>query len=458
MRALFLSAVLSSAALAADPQWVKTRGLVRFVVEGPLDDVVGETRQSSGALTFSPDAWSKGQGAIAVDLNTLRTGIDQRDKDMRVEFLETSRFPRAILTIDAIEKPSAPSLALGASETGTASGSFELHGVRRAVSFPVTVKLDAEGRVRVSGKFEVPFADYGIQRPQRLFLKLGDTAVVTFEMGFERHDEKPAPPEAAARPPRPAELLAPVVATVATVQPPTRPAAPKKPKKPKPALVYSFLFKGSDAKALGEKLFHDPAIGGPGNKMTCFHCHAKTDEREGGVVLKDDHIRAGHTLHNAAQRPKFWNGFAPTVGKAAAICQKAYMLGEGLAKEQEEQLTAFVDAISPDSAPELDYRTQYRSMEALLRDPTSGDAARGKKVADKYCMTCHLDGRVGPVWAPGLYEPDWVVRRVRRLEGHQNKQMPHWTIERLPDSDLRDIVTYLTSPASSAPIFDRKKP
>jgi mono/diheme cytochrome c family protein len=50
-----------------------------------------------------------------------------------------------------------------------------------------------------------------------------------------------------------------------------------------------------------------------------------------------------------------------------------------------------------------------------------------------------------------------VVRRVRRLEGHQNKQMPNWTIARLPDSDLRDIVTYLTSPASAAPVFDRKK-
>ena len=65
----------------------------------------------------------------------------------------------------------------------------------------------------------------------------------------------------------------------------------------------------------------------------------------------------------------------------------------------------------------LDYTTTYRSMETLLRDPTGGDAAKGKKLADKFCMTCHLDGRVGPVWAPGLYEPDWVVRRVRLAQG-----------------------------------------
>ena len=438
--------VLSSAAFAADPQWVKTRGYVRFTVEGPLDDVIGETRQSSGVLTFSPEAWSKGSGAIAVELGSIRTGIDQRDKDMRIEFLETSRFPRAVLTIDSIEKPSAPSMGAGASVTGTVVGSFELHGVRRAVKVPTTLRMDAEGHVRVSGKFEVPFSDYNVQRPQRLFLKLGDVAVVSFEMGFERHEDKPAAPVAVV-------MVAP---TVTQVQPQAaKPPKPRPPRKPKPALVFAYQFKGDDAKARGEKLFHSPATGGEGNKMTCFHCHAKQDERD-GLLLKDDHVRAANTMYNAGQRPKFFGGFAATASKAANICQKQFMLGAGLTSEQEEQLQAFIDAISPDSAPALDYTTTYRSMDTLLRDPTGGNAAKGKKLADKFCMTCHLDGRVGPVWAPGLYEPDWVVRRVRRLEGHQNKQMPNWTIARLPDSDLRDIVTYLTSPASAAPVFERK--
>ncbi len=453
MKKLFLSMmVLSCAAFAADPQWVKTRGTVRFMVEGPLDDVIGETRQSSGVLTFSPEDWSKGTGAIAVELATIRTGIDQRDRDMRVEFLETSRFPRAVLTIDSIEKPSAPSVAAGATVTGTVVGSFELHGVRRAVKVPITLRLDANGNARVIGKFDAPFSDYNVSRPQRLFLKLGDVAQVTFDMGFEKREEKPV---AAGSPPPPAVIV--VAPTVTQVQPAAaKPPKPRPPRKPKPALVFTYQFKGDDAKAKGEKLFHAATTGGEGNKMTCFHCHAKSDERD-GLLLKDGHTRAANTLFNAGQRPKFWGGFAPTAGKAANICQKQYMLGGGLTETQEAELQAFIDAISADGAPALDYTTTYRSMETLLRDPTGGDAAKGKKLADRFCMTCHLDGRVGPVWAPGLYEPDWVVRRVRRLEGHSNKQMPNWTIARLPDSDLRDIVTYLTSPASAAPVFDRKK-
>ena len=222
--------VVSGAAFAADPQWVKTRGVVRFMVEGPLDDVVGETRQSSGVLTFSPESWSKGTGVIAVELGSLRTGIDQRDKDMRVEFLEVSRFPRAVLTIDSIVAPSAVALTAGGSVTGEVVGSFELHGVRRAVKVPLTVKMENDGHVRVSGKFEVPFSDYNVQRPQRLFLKLGDVAQVTFDMGFEKREEKPNAPVAVV-------VVAP---TVAQVQPAAaKPTKPKPPRKPKPALIFT---------------------------------------------------------------------------------------------------------------------------------------------------------------------------------------------------------------------------
>ncbi|PZR06041.1 MAG: hypothetical protein DI536_30925 [Archangium gephyra] len=446
-RFALLALLASTSAFAANDLWNRSRGIVRFVVEGPLDDVTGESRTVIGSINFTPENPTKLSGGIGVDLATLRTGIDQRDRDMRDEFFQVARFPKAYLIVDSLEKPSAATLAPGSSITGELKGSFEVHGVRRSVRVPVTLKLDAEGKLRATGRFSVPFSDFAISRPQRLFLKLGDTANVWFDMGFERVPEKKSEVD-------PVVVVAP---TVTEVQAPVAPPKPKPPRKPKPALVFTYLFKGDDDKARGEKLFHSPTTGGEGNKMTCYHCHAKTNERDGLALKGDGHIRPANTLYDSAQRPKFWNGFAPTVGKAASICQKQYMLGDGLSEEQDAQLTAFLTAISPNTAAELDYRTTYRSMEQLLSDPTGGDAAKGKKKADTYCMTCHLDGRVGPVWAPGLYEPDWVVRRVRRGDGHKNKQMPNFTFTRLPDEDLRDIVTYLTAPSSAAPIFERKK-
>ena len=441
-RTALLLTLLSAAAHAEAVKWVKTRGIVHFIVEGPFDDVHGETRKLSGVLELDPDAWAQGKGSVAVDVDTLRTGIDQRDEDLRVEFLQSSRFPKAILTVEKIERPSSDAITANASVKGDVRGTFEVHGVRRKISFPVNVTREGVSSLRVAGTFLVPFADYSIPRPSRLFLKLGDTAKIVFDVTFDRVNQQ-----------TPAAVAAVVEPTVQQVLPEApKPRAPPK-KKPKKALQFKYLFTSGDAKSRGEKLFHSEKAGGEGNRLTCFHCHAKSEDQE----LKDGHVRAGRTVLNAAQRKVYWNGFATDPAKASAICQKAFMLGDGFTKEQEEDLEAFLEAIGQQKTPELDYAVNYRSMEVLLQDPTGGDVKKGKQLAEKYCMTCHLDGRVGPVWAPGLYEPDWVVRRVRRLEGHQNRQMPNFSQARLPDDDLRHIVTYLTSPASAPPIFKRKK-
>lgn len=449
---VLMLAVLAGPAAVAETYTVapKPHGAVRFKVEGPIDDVLGETKQLSGNLELDPASWATARGVVAVDLSLLRTGIDERDRDMRVEFLQTNRFPFALLSLDKVERPSAPALEPDKTVEGEAVGSFEVHGVRRAIRFNVKLSMTADRKVRASGAFEVPFADYNIQRPQRLFLKLGEVAEVSFEALFEpkAQAQQPVADAAAAKPPE--------APTVTSVQPASAKTKPKPARRPKPQLQVTYLFSGDEPKVRGEKLFHSDQLGGPGNKLTCGHCHAKLDERT-GLKQPDGFARAGHTLHNAAQRAKWWNGFAPNVGKASSICQKVFMRGAGLKAEQEADLQAFVEAISPDSTFELDYRIAWRTYESAIRDPTGGDPIRGKQLADVYCMTCHLDGRVGPSWAPGLYEPDWVVRRVRHLEGHSNRQMPAFTIDRLPDSDLRDIVTYLTSPKVAPPVFNRKK-
>ncbi len=443
MRGALLSLLVLSAAQAA-PYTVMpgAHGKVRFKVEGPLDDVLGETSAVTGTLDLDPAQWAKGKGWVAVELARLHTGIEQRDEDMREEFLQTRRYPFALLVIDSIARPSAGAVVPGLQVEGEAVGSFELHGQRHTVQLPVTLKADDAGHLLVKGSFEVVLADYGIQRPQRLFLRLGETAQVGFEITFA-----PKPADSPAPPGQP---------TVAEVTPPGPKPKPLPPRRAKPELKPVFLFPGDDAKAKGERLFHDPGLGGATNKMTCFHCHAENDERQ-GLVQKDGYARAGNSLYGAAQRPRFWNGFATDVGKAADICVKLYLGGKGMTEEQRKQLTAFLDAISPDPSPELDYRVLYRTYESELRDPVGGDPVRGKKLADDYCMICHLEGRAAPPWALGLYEADWLVRRVRHLEGHGDRGMPPFSIDRLPDSDLRDIVTFLASPKYNRPIFDRSR-
>jgi len=179
------------------------------------------------------------------------------------------------------------------------------------VKVPVKLKMEADRKLWVTGTLEVPFADYNITRPQRLFIKLGDVADVTFEVLFAPQAEAkaPEPVAAAAEGPKP-----PTAPTVATVLPAGPKPKPRPPRKPKPVLTITYLFTGDEAKAKGERMFHSAELGGAGNKLSCGHCHAKIDERQ-GLLQKDGSARVGSSMFNAAQRPKFWGGFAPTVGR-----------------------------------------------------------------------------------------------------------------------------------------------
>lgn len=445
MNALPLLAALAAAVPQTYEVAPKSHGKVRFNVEGPLDDVAGETRELGGQLQLDPQDWASGKAQVVISLETLRTGIDQRDADMREQFLQTERYPRALLVIDRLERPSAPALSPGGNVQGDAFGSFELHGVRRSVRVPVKLSMEQDGRIWVAGTFEVPFADYNIQRPSRLFFKLGESADVTFDILFAQV------PGAAQKPPAPLAFTP----TVTELFPASPKSKPRPLRKPKPFIPVTFAFgkEGDTPRSRGESLFHGATTGGAGNKLSCFHCHARADERL-GLKQSDGFARSGHTVFNSAQRPRFWGGFATAVGPASTICAKMFMRRpDGLTAEQEKDLTAFLEAISPDPSPELDYRALYRTYDSPIRDPVGGDASRGKALADLYCMVCHLEARAAPALQVGLYEPDWIVRRVRHLEGHKDKLMPAFSMARLPDSDLRDIVTWLTS---EKPIFARK--
>jgi polyisoprenoid-binding protein YceI len=57
-------------------------------------------------------------------------------------------------------------------------GSFTLHGVTRRLRATVEVLLKDEKTLQFKATFNVPLADYKIDRPKFLFLKLGEVQEV----------------------------------------------------------------------------------------------------------------------------------------------------------------------------------------------------------------------------------------------------------------------------------------
>lgn len=157
--------------------------LVRFESKATVESFDGKTNRVGGFVDFDPDALGDSVTVrVEVDLASLDTGIELRNRHMRENHLETARFPTAVFEGGTVLDPSDHALASGRKVTLGLTGRFELHGVRRTITVPVEVtRENAEGaaRLSISAAFPVRLSDYGISRPKFLVLKLADEQAVS---------------------------------------------------------------------------------------------------------------------------------------------------------------------------------------------------------------------------------------------------------------------------------------
>jgi polyisoprenoid-binding protein YceI len=166
---------------------------VMFESDAPIESIVGVTTATTGTLTVDLDKPASSASAeVKVDLRELKTGIDKRDADMRSSsFLDTDKHPHARFKLTRIEVKGDPRAAGGAS--AVAHGTLQLKGTTRTIKVPVKVgyralddKLKAvriNGDVlRVTGKFTVALAEYGIKVPSMLGAKLAETIEISVSL------------------------------------------------------------------------------------------------------------------------------------------------------------------------------------------------------------------------------------------------------------------------------------
>ena len=152
-----LALVLLTLGSAAAAQGLTRAGpaKVSFTGKGPAGfKMVGTTEQ----LHLADDGKSL---TFTVPLDTLKTGIDLRDRHMREKYLETGRYPSAVLVVprSAISLPAA-----GQTKEGSARGTLTLHGKSKEV--PFTYKVQRTGDTyQVTGAVPLDFRDYGISVP-----------------------------------------------------------------------------------------------------------------------------------------------------------------------------------------------------------------------------------------------------------------------------------------------------
>lgn len=121
---------------------------------------VGRTGEVSGSIEITGTTLNA--ATFEVDLTTITT--NDRGRDGKVQgALETSAFPTAKFVLTQPVDLGAGA-ASGAATSVTAVGDLTIHGVTKAVEFPLEAKL-VGSTIVVVGSLDLSFADYGVSPP-----------------------------------------------------------------------------------------------------------------------------------------------------------------------------------------------------------------------------------------------------------------------------------------------------
>ena len=154
----FLLVSLSVVLMPAQAQKYGTqRGTVEFTSRVPLHTFTGTSDYLSGEIDLENRTVD-----FFVDLETLRTGIGRRDRDMR-EALETDDYPFAEFT-GRLLTPFDPE-ALGAQRVRV-QGTFKIHGVSRTMTVSGTLEKTGS-QIRMIADWTINLRHYKIA-PARL--------------------------------------------------------------------------------------------------------------------------------------------------------------------------------------------------------------------------------------------------------------------------------------------------
>jgi polyisoprenoid-binding protein YceI len=154
-------------------------GDVTFVSKAPLLEFEGKSSNLTGMVNAATDSVD-----FYIDLNTLDTGIELRNRHMRESYLETAKFPFAEFT-----GTFSPSLNLSSTSVQqvTASGTFTIHGVKKQMQIRGTLRVVNPQQIVLQAEWSVKLSDFNIKIPRVVFYELSDEQTVRISATLTRN-------------------------------------------------------------------------------------------------------------------------------------------------------------------------------------------------------------------------------------------------------------------------------
>lgn len=128
---------------------------VKVSIKNAGMEIEGKLTGLEGDIHFSPTDLKGSSFSVSIDANTINTGIDVRDENLRGdEYLDTKKFPRISFVskqVTALNKPNTYSM----------KGTITIKGISKEIVFPFTAVPKNDGLV-FTGYFKVNRVDFKI--------------------------------------------------------------------------------------------------------------------------------------------------------------------------------------------------------------------------------------------------------------------------------------------------------
>jgi len=145
---------------------------VEFVAAKITRSHNGSFKQFSGKIDLVANHLENSRVSIDIDTSSVVTDEDQLTAHLKTpDFFDVAKFPKATFVSTKIE----------AGKTGgathTVTGNFELHGVKKSISFPATIQV-APDAASVNAEFAINRKDFGLLYPGKADDLIRDGVVI----------------------------------------------------------------------------------------------------------------------------------------------------------------------------------------------------------------------------------------------------------------------------------------
>lgn len=129
---------------------------VEFVASKVTKSHSGSFKQFTGTIELVNNSIEQSRVIIDIDTESVVTDDEGLTKHLKSpDFFDVAKYPKATFIAARIEA----SATAGA--THTITGNFDLHGVKKAITFPANIQLTPD-QVKVNAEFAINRKDFGI--------------------------------------------------------------------------------------------------------------------------------------------------------------------------------------------------------------------------------------------------------------------------------------------------------